>query len=66
MLNLFHHCMQSIVKPLERVGREGIILVSGSGAIRRCYPILAAYIGDCPEQTYVYDDVILLVFLLLI
>ena len=38
---------------MKRAGQEGIILVSGDGAVRRCYPILAAYIGDYPEQTLV-------------
>ena len=45
--------MQSILKPLESAGRDGIILVSGDGAARRCFPILAAYIGDYPEQILV-------------
>jgi hypothetical protein len=45
--------MQSIVKPLEKAGRERINLVSGDGAVRRCYPILAAYVGDYPEQLLV-------------
>jgi Plavaka transposase len=53
ILNLFHHCMQTIVEPLESAGREGIILVSGNGAARRCFPILAAYIRDYPEQILV-------------
>ncbi|PPR02155.1 hypothetical protein CVT26_012116 [Gymnopilus dilepis] len=53
MSNLFHHCMQHIVKPLERAGREGIVLASGDGALRRCYPILASYVGDYPEQILV-------------
>jgi len=53
MSNLFHHCMQMIIKPLERAGHDGIILVSGDGAVRRCFPILAAYIGDYPEQILV-------------
>ncbi|KDR67060.1 hypothetical protein GALMADRAFT_80270 [Galerina marginata CBS 339.88] len=51
--NLFHHCMQYIVKPLERAGRNRIILTSGDGAARRCFPILAAYVGDYPEQILV-------------
>ncbi|KAF8816261.1 hypothetical protein BYT27DRAFT_7221500 [Phlegmacium glaucopus] len=53
MSNLFHHCMQVIVKPLENTGRNGILLVSGDGAVRRCFPILAAYVGDYPEQVLV-------------
>ena len=51
--NLFHYCMQSILKPLEKARREGIELVNGDGTVRRCYPILAAYVGDYPEQVLV-------------
>jgi hypothetical protein len=45
--------MQFIVKPIENTGHDEIILVSGDGAVRRCFPILAAYVGDYPEQTLV-------------
>jgi len=45
--------MQYIVKPMESAGRDGILLVSGDGAVRRCFPILAAYVGDYPEQMLV-------------
>ena len=53
MSNLFHHCMQVIVKPLESAGCNGIILISGDGTARRCFPILAAYVGDYLEQVLV-------------
>ena len=45
--------MQVVVKPLASTGRNGSILVSGDGAVRRCFPILAAYVGDYPEQVLV-------------
>lgn len=51
--NLFHHCMKYITKPMENAGHDGIILVSGDGSLRRCFPILAAYVGDYPEQVLV-------------
>ena len=51
--NLFHHCMQYIVKPMESARHDGILLVSGDGAVRRCFLILVAYVGDYPEQTLV-------------
>ncbi|KAF8805410.1 hypothetical protein BYT27DRAFT_7224995 [Phlegmacium glaucopus] len=49
--NLFHHCMQYIVKPMESAGHDGILLVSGNGAVRRCFPIISAYVDDYSEQT---------------
>jgi Plavaka transposase len=45
--------MQYIVKPLERARKDGIILTSGDGATRQCFPILAAYVGDYYEQILV-------------
>ena len=45
--------MKSIIKLLEKAGRDGINLISGDGAVRCCYPILVAYVGDYPEQLLV-------------
>ncbi|KAJ3502648.1 hypothetical protein NLJ89_g8789 [Agrocybe chaxingu] len=53
LANLFHGCMKHILHPLEKAGHDGVILTSGDGASRCCYPILAAYIGDYPEQVLV-------------
>jgi len=34
-------------------GHDGILLVSRDSTVRRCFPILATYVGDYPEQTLV-------------
>ena len=51
--NLFHACMRRLLAPIRGVGRHGMNLASGDGIVRRCHPILAAYVGDYPEQTLV-------------
>lgn len=33
--------------------KKGVILTSGDGVRRRCHPLLAAYVGDYPEQVLV-------------
>ncbi|KJA12880.1 hypothetical protein HYPSUDRAFT_113415, partial [Hypholoma sublateritium FD-334 SS-4] len=53
MANLFHACMKHMLSPLEQAGQDGVILVSGDGAARVCFPILASYVGDYPEQVLV-------------
>ncbi|KAJ7140543.1 hypothetical protein C8R43DRAFT_954828 [Mycena crocata] len=53
LTNLFHACMSKILEPLRTAGLDGMIVVSGDGVARRGHPILAAYVGDYPEQVLV-------------
>jgi hypothetical protein len=48
---IFHQCMAEMLEPLKKAGREGVEMNCGDGKVCRCYPILAAYIADNPEQT---------------
>lgn len=45
--------MKDLTAPLCEAGLEGIIMSSGDGVRRRCHPILAAFVGDYPEQILV-------------
>jgi hypothetical protein len=45
--------MKELVRPLEEAGRVGVEMACGDGFVRNCFPILAAYIADNPEQTMV-------------
>lgn len=51
--NLYHACVGRILKPLESAGIDGIWMSTGSGHLYRTHPILAAFIGDYPEQLLV-------------
>ncbi|KAJ6557130.1 hypothetical protein B0H10DRAFT_2370751 [Mycena sp. CBHHK59/15] len=53
LANLFHSCMGKILEPLKTAGTDGIPVVSGDGVARRGHPILAAYVGNYPEQVLV-------------
>ncbi|KZV66206.1 hypothetical protein PENSPDRAFT_689159 [Peniophora sp. CONT] len=53
LCNIFHTCMRDLLKPLRDVAEDGVVLASGDGVRRRCHPLLAAYVGDYPEQILV-------------
>ncbi|KZV59797.1 hypothetical protein PENSPDRAFT_594870 [Peniophora sp. CONT] len=53
LANLFHRCMHDLLEPLKDVAKEGVVLTSGDGVQRRCHPLLAAFVGDYPEQVLV-------------
>ncbi|KAI9430251.1 hypothetical protein BJY52DRAFT_1208101 [Lactarius psammicola] len=53
LANLFHECMHKILSPIESYGENGIAMVTGNGTWYRCHPVLAAVIGDYPEQCLV-------------
>jgi hypothetical protein len=48
--NLYHACVSRILEPLVSAGVDGIWMSTGSGHLYRAHPILAAFIGDYPEQ----------------
>ncbi|KAF8596812.1 hypothetical protein BDV93DRAFT_454217, partial [Ceratobasidium sp. AG-I] len=47
---LLHCAMASIMEPLEEAGRSGVEMWCADGWQRRVYPLLAAFVGDWPEQ----------------
>lgn len=51
--NVFHGCMRFLTRLLQKAGAEGMEVVDGYGVRHRGHPILAAYIGDYPEQLLV-------------
>ncbi|PSR97382.1 hypothetical protein PHLCEN_2v4327 [Hermanssonia centrifuga] len=53
LANLFHACMSRILEPLRKPGVDGMAMTSGDGVTRRVHPILAAFVGDYPEQVLV-------------
>jgi hypothetical protein len=53
LANLFHWCMDIILAPIKTYGETGIAMMSGDGVWRRCHPVLAAFVGDYPEQALV-------------
>ncbi|KZV74632.1 hypothetical protein PENSPDRAFT_572729 [Peniophora sp. CONT] len=53
LAQLYHTCMTDMLAPLKAVAKSGVVLTSGDGARRRCHPLLAAFVGDYPEQILV-------------
>ncbi|KDQ19622.1 hypothetical protein BOTBODRAFT_102654 [Botryobasidium botryosum FD-172 SS1] len=51
--NLFHGAMRRILAPLKEAGKNGVLMASGDGIVRRVHPIFAVFVGDYPEQCLV-------------
>lgn len=47
---LYHQCMGVLMGSIQKAARDGIHLSDSKGDVRLCYPRLAAYIADYPEQ----------------
>lgn len=45
--------MGYILRPLENLGLEGLIIVSSDGALRWCNPIFTVHVSDYQEQVLV-------------
>lgn len=50
---IFHRSMAIVLDPLKKAGKDGVEMVSGDGAVRWVYPLLATYVADYPEQCLV-------------
>jgi hypothetical protein len=49
----FHQCMRIVIDSLIDAGKDGVHLTDAKGHVRNCFPRLAAYIADYPEQILV-------------
>jgi hypothetical protein len=49
----FHQCLRAIIHPLIKAGNDGILMIDSIGAQRLCFPRVAAYLADYPEQCLV-------------
>ncbi|KAG9093093.1 hypothetical protein FRC06_011677, partial [Ceratobasidium sp. 370] len=51
--DLFHKCMSVMVEPLVKATQDGVEMRCLDRGVRRCYPFLASYVVDHPEQCLV-------------
>lgn len=47
---LFHQCLTIILNSLVVTGEQGVDIVDSNGDVRHCFPRVAAYLADYPEQ----------------
>jgi Plavaka transposase len=52
-MRLFHQCMEILLCPLIGAGTRGLKMTDSKGAVRMCYPFVAGYLADHPEQCLV-------------
>jgi Plavaka transposase len=50
---LFHQCMGIVLKSLIQPGETGVRMTDAAGDVRKCYPLVAAYLADYPEQVLI-------------
>jgi hypothetical protein len=50
---LFHKAMSIVLQNMKGAARSGVMMADSEGDGRKCYPILAAYVADYPEQCVV-------------
>lgn len=47
---LLHRSMEALMAPLKTASRDGVEMWCADGRLRRVYPMVAAFVGDWPEQ----------------
>ncbi|KAF8598797.1 hypothetical protein BDV93DRAFT_478147, partial [Ceratobasidium sp. AG-I] len=47
---LVHDSMAVLLQPLRKAAKDGVEMWCADGRLRRIYPIVAAFVGDFPEQ----------------
>ncbi|KAF8259731.1 hypothetical protein EI94DRAFT_1773877 [Lactarius quietus] len=48
--NLYHACMQHILKPLVSARKNGVFMSTAAGDVYQTHPIFTSFIGDYPKQ----------------